>query len=130
MKITLVTAVYNRAETVAGAIASVAAQTYPQIEHLIIDGASSDGSLAAIESARHSGMRLVSEPDQGIYDALNKGFALARGEVLGLVHSDDFLAHDRVIEQVMARFADPAIDAVYGDLDYVVAADPAKVIRR
>ena len=75
-------------------------------------------------------MRVVSEPDCGIYDALNKGFALASGEVLGLVHSDDFLAHERVVERVMAAFADPQVDAVYGDLDYVSAADTERVIRR
>ena len=98
MKITIITAVYNREATVAGAIESVAGQTYPGIEHLIIDGASGDGTLAAIEPLRRAAMRVVSEPDKGIYDALNKGFALASGEVVGLVHSDDFLAHDQVIE--------------------------------
>lgn len=130
MKITIVTAVYNRAATVAGAIASVAGQSYGDIEHLIIDGASTDGTLAAVEAARHPAMRLVSEPDAGIYDALNKGFALASGEIVGLVHSDDFLAHERVIERVMAAFGDPSVDAVYGDLDYVSAADSRKVVRR
>jgi glycosyltransferase involved in cell wall biosynthesis len=130
MKITIVTAVYNRAETLSGALASVARQTYRDVEHLIIDGKSNDNTLAVIEAARHTGMRVVSEADAGIYDALNKGFALATGDVVGLVHSDDFLAHDRVLEQIMAAFADPAIDAVYGDLDYVAAANPDKVIRR
>lgn len=129
MKITIITAVYNRAGTVAGAIESVARQTYPEIEHLIIDGASTDGTLAAIEPLRRSAMRVISEPDKGIYDALNKGLTLASGEVVGLVHSDDFLAHDQVIERVMAEFADSRVDAVYGDLDYVSAADPANVVR-
>ncbi len=129
MKITLVTAVYNRAGTIAGAIRSVTAQSYREIEHLVIDGASSDDTLAVVEAHRHPGLRLVSEPDRGIYDALNKGFAMASGEVLGLVHSDDFLAHERVVERVMAAFADPLVDAVYGDLDYVAAADTERVIR-
>ena len=130
MKITIITAVYNREATVAGAIESVAGQTYPEIEHLIIDGGSTDGTLAAIETVRRAAMQVVSEPDMGIYDALNKGFAMASGEVVGLVHSDDFLAHDEVIERVMAKFADPEVDAVYGDLDYVSAANPSKVVRR
>lgn len=130
MKITIITAVYNREATIAEAIESVARQGYPEIEHLIIDGASTDGTLAAIETVRRPAMRVVSEPDNGIYDALNKGFALASGEVVGLVHSDDFLAHDRVIEQVMAAFADPHVDAVYGDLDYVSATNPAAIVRR
>lgn len=130
MKITIITAVYNREGTIAGAIESVARQSYPEIEHLIIDGASTDGTLAAIETVRRSAMRVVSEPDKGIYDALNKGFALASGEVVGLVHSDDFLAHDQVIERVMTAFADTLVDAVYGDLDYVSAANPATIVRR
>lgn len=135
MKITIITAVYNREATVAGAIASVAGQDYGDIEHLIIDGASTDGTLAEIESIRHSAMqpdamKVVSEPDAGIYDALNKGVALASGEIIGLVHSDDFLAHGQVISRVMAAFSDPAVDAVYGDLDYVSAANPANVVRR
>jgi len=130
MKISIITAVYNREATVAEAIASVARQSYPGIEHLIIDGASSDGTLAAIEPFNRPTMRVVSEPDKGIYDALNKGLAMATGEIAGLVHSDDFLAHERVIEQVMAAFADPAVDAVYGDLDYVSAANPETVVRR
>ena len=130
MKITIITAVFNRVETIAGAIESVAAQSYPDIEHLIIDGDSTDGTLDAIKTLQRSVMRVVSEPDKGIYDALNKGFALASGEVIGLVHSDDFLAHDRVIERVMAAFADPDVNAVYGDLDYVSAANPATIVRR
>jgi len=129
MKITVVTAVRNREATVGQAIASVACQTWPDIDHLVLDGASSDGTLAAIEAARHASMRLVSEPDKGIYDALNKGFALAEGEVVGLVHSDDFLAHPRVIAQVMEAFRDPSVDAVYGDLDYVSTADASKIVR-
>lgn len=130
MKITLVTAVYNRAGTIGEALASVAWQSYREVEHLIMDGGSTDGTLAAIEAAAHPAMRVISEPDRGIYDALNKGFALATGEVLGLVHSDDYLAHSRVLERVMAAFSDPAVDAVYGDLDYILAADPARVVRR
>jgi glycosyltransferase involved in cell wall biosynthesis len=130
MKITIITAVYNRVATVTGSIESVATQNYPDIEHLIIDGASTDGTLAAINSMRRSAMKVVSEPDEGIYDALNKGLALATGEIIGLVHSDDFLAHDEVVSRVMAAFSDPAVDAVYGDLDYVSAANPAKVVRR
>ena len=130
MKISIITAVYNREATVAEAIESVARHSYSGIEHLIIDGASSDGTLAAIEPYHRPTMRVVSEPDKGIYDALNKGLAMATGEIAGLVHSDDFLAHDRVIEQVMAAFADPAVDAVYGDLDYVSAANPETIVRR
>ena len=129
MKISVVTAVWNRAATVGGAIDSVAGQTHPHIEHLVIDGASTDGTIAEVEARRSSGMVVVSEPDRGIYDALNKGLARSTGEVVGLLHSDDFFADERVIERIAAAFADPAIDAVYGDLDYVSATDPARIIR-
>lgn len=129
MKISVVTAVWNRAATVGGAIDSVAAQTHPHVEHLVIDGGSTDGTLAEVEARRSPGMVVVSEPDRGIYDALNKGLAASTGEVVGLLHSDDFFAHAQVIERIAAAFADPAIDAVYGDLDYVSASDTTKVIR-
>ena len=94
MKISLITAVYNSEATVGEAIASVAAQTYHDLEHLVVEGKSRDGSLAAIERAGHKRMRLVSEPDRGIYDALNKGVRNASGDVVGFIHSDDFLAHE------------------------------------
>lgn len=129
LKISIITAVYNREHTIGQAIDSVARQTHPDLEHLIIDGASTDGTLAAVSRHGHARMQVHSGPDSGIYDALNKGMALAGGEVLGLVHSDDFLAHDRVLAQVARAFADPAVDAVYGDLDYVAAHDAARIVR-
>mgnify|MGYP001278560050 CR=1 FL=1 len=130
MKLTVITAVYNREATIAQAIASVRRQTWPDVEHLVVDGASTDGTLAAIEAVRHDRMRLVSEPDDGIYDALNKGIRLATGDVIGLVHSDDFFAHDDVLAKVAEAFREPAVDAVYGDLDYVSASDPSRIVRR
>ncbi len=129
LKLSIVTAVYNREATVAQAIASVAAQSYGDVEHVIIDGASSDGTLAEVNRHAHPGMRVISEPDRGIYDALNKGITLATGEVVGLMHSDDFFAHDRVLETVAAAFARTGADAVYGDLDYVAAGDTGRIIR-
>lgn len=130
MRLSIITAVYNREATIAQAIASVRAQTYPDVEHLVIDGASGDGTLAAIETARHERMRIISEPDAGIYDALNKGIARASGDIVGLMHSDDFFSHEGVLEKVAAAFDTPGVLAVYGDLDYVAAADVARVIRR
>lgn len=130
MKISIITAVYNRADTVGMAIDSVARQTYPNCEHLIIDGASSDGTLAMVETRRRATMRVVSEPDEGIYHALNKGIGLATGDVIGVVHSDDFLAHDQVLDKVARAFEDAEVQAVYGDLDYVSARDPLRIVRR
>lgn len=129
MKISVITAVWNSEKTVGEAIASVAAQTHPDLEHLVIEGNSPDGSLDAIRRAAHDRMRLISEPDEGIYDALNKGVRNATGEVVGFLHSDDFLAHDGVLARIAAAFEDPAVEAVFSDLDYVSQADTSRVIR-
>lgn len=130
MKITVITAVYNSEATVAQAIASVAAQTYPDVEHLVIEGKSKDGSIAAIETAAHDQMILVSEPDKGIYDALNKGISRATGDVVGFLHSDDFLAHSAVLARIAAEFADPAVEAVFSNLDYVSQSETSRIVRR
>lgn len=130
MKISIITAVYNREATITQAIASVRAQAQPNVQHIIIDGASTDGSLAAIEASRHVDMLVVSEPDGGIYDALNKGIALAVGDVVGVMHSDVFFASDRVLEKVATAFQTTGVMAVYGDLDYVSATDETRVVRR
>ncbi len=129
LKFSIITAVYNRQATIAQAISSVSNQTYSNVEHLIIDGASTDGTLAAIDRLAHPRMRIISEPDQGIYDALNKGIREAHGEIIGLVHSDDFFSHSNVLEKVALAFAATGVDAVYGDLDYVAADDTDRVIR-
>lgn len=129
MKISVITAAYKSKATVGEAIASVAAQTHPDVEHLVIDGNSEDGTLAAIERSAHNRMRLISEPDDGIYDALNKGVRNATGDVIGFIHSDDFLAHDRALAQIATAFEDPAVEAVFSDLDYVSQADTSRVIR-
>ena len=129
MKISLITAVYNSEGTVAEAINSVARQTYSNFQHVIVEGRSADGSLAAIERAAHDRMELISEPDKGIYDALNKGIARSNGDIIGFVHSDDLLAHDNVLDRIAGAFADPAVEAVFSDLDYVSATDTSRVIR-
>lgn len=128
MKVSIITAVYNSEATVCEAIGSVAAQSHCEMEHLIVEGKSTDGSLAAINRAAHNRMLLISEPDSGIYDALNKGIQTATGEVIGFVHSDDFLANNKVVERIASEFADPAVEAVFGSLDYV-ARDTSRVIR-
>jgi glycosyltransferase involved in cell wall biosynthesis len=129
MKISIITAVYKSAETVGQAIASVAGQSHRDIEHLIIEGASGDDTLAAIEAVSHDRMVVTSEPDKGIYDALNKGIRQATGDVVGLVHADDFLAHKDVLANIAVAFYDPQVEAIYGDLDYISKVDPDRVIR-
>jgi glycosyltransferase involved in cell wall biosynthesis len=130
MTISIITAVFNRAATIGHALDSVEAQTLADREHLIIDAQSTDGTVEEVQRRHSETIRLVSEPDSGIYDALNKGISLARGDIIGLVHSDDFLAHECVLERVSNAFADDAVDAVYGDLDYVSADNPDRIIRR
>lgn len=130
LKISIITAVFNRVDTIAQALASVAAQSQVGVEHIVIDGASSDGTLQLLEAERAGLSVLLSEPDNGIYDALNKGLALATGDVIGLMHSDDFYANHRVLEKVVAYFGDPGVDGVYGDLDYVAKDEPSRIIRR
>lgn len=129
MEISVITAVHNRAGTVAEALRSVAAQSHPFVHHVVQDGQSTDGSLKIIQHFSGEGQDVVSEPDQGLYDALNRGLRRARGEVVGFLHSDDFLADADVLRDVARVLADPEIDGVYGDLDYVAQNDPTRVVR-
>lgn len=129
MKISIITATYDCVATVGECLDSVASQTYADREHLVIDGASSDGTQAVLEARRGQLTELVSEPDQGRYDALNKGLARARGEVVGVLHGDDVFADPGVLARVAAAFADPGVVAVYGDLEYVSRTDPGRVVR-
>lgn len=130
MKISIVTAVFNRVGTISDALRSIESQSYQNVEHIIQDGGSADGTLDVIRQFSASSDQLVSEPDAGIYDAINKGISRASGEIIGLMHSDDFFADDTVLEQVAEAFRDQEIDGVYGDLDYVSASDTGRVVRR
>jgi len=129
LKVSVITAVFNGAKTIQDCIKSVSGQIYPNIEHIIIDGGSTDGTLEVIKRYTEKRVNIVSEPDNGIYDALNKGIRQASGEVIGLLYSDDFYAHDRVIEKVADIFMKYNIDSCYGDLQYVDKNNPDKVIR-
>jgi len=129
MKISVLTVVYNRVDTIATAIQSVTNQIHPNVEHVVVDGGSSDGTLSAINAAKIPSMSVLSEPDDGIYDALNKAIALSSGDIIGTVHSDDFFAHNRVLSTVADVLQNSAVDGVYGDLQYVAAQDPSKIIR-
>jgi len=129
MIISVVTAVYNNVAYIGRAIESVLSQDYSSIEYIVIDGGSTDGTLDVIEGYRDKIQLFVSEPDQGIYDALNKGIFLASGEVVGFLHSDDIYAHDKVISRVVESFSRLNVDAVYGDLDYVRQDNLDAVVR-
>lgn len=129
MKISIITVTWNSAATVVDTMLSVNEQTHADVEHLIIDGGSRDGTLRLVGAHGRRVAAVVSEPDQGIYDAMNKGLALATGDIVGLLNSDDFLAAPDVLATIAAAFADPNIDAVYGDVCYVRQAVSSQIVR-
>jgi glycosyltransferase involved in cell wall biosynthesis len=123
MKFSIITICYNPGPVVRSAVESVLGQSYPNIEYIIVDGGSTDGTLEWLKDIidQEAKMSLVSEPDEGLYDALNKGVRLATGDVVGFVHADDYLAHRDVIQHVADRMIETGSEAVYGDLVYVAA---------
>lgn len=129
MKISLITASYNSASTIIDTLQSVNFQTYPDIEHLVVDGGSKDGTVAIVGREGKRVHSIVSEPDKGIYDAYNKGLARATGDVIGFLNSDDFYCSDDVIAQVMKAFEDPAVEGVHADLVYVDQQNPGRIVR-
>jgi len=126
MKISIITATWNSASTIENAILSVASQTYRDVEHIIVDGNSSDATLEIVFRHEDKIDKLISEPDHGIYDAMNKGIALSTGDIVGILNSDDFYANPHVLADVARIFEDKSIDTCYGDLIYV---DPINVKR-
>ena len=131
MKISLITVVYNNEKTISHAIESVLNQDYPEIEYIVVDGASKDQTLAVINIYKDRITKIVSEPDKGMYDAMNKAIGLATGEVIGILNSDDLYAHNQVISHVMHAFEqDATLEIVYGSLNYVKADDTTQVVRR
>ena len=130
MKITVITVCFNSAASIADTLDSVAVQTHPDIEHIVIDGASTDGTVAIVQDRGKHVACFISEPDRGIYDAMNKGLGLATGDLVGFLNADDMFAHRDVVASI-ARAAqrDPAADAVYGDIVYVRADRPNQVLR-
>ena len=131
MRVTLITATYNSGASIKSCLDSVVSQDYDDFEYLIIDGKSSDDTLSIVKDyqQKYSYIKLISEKDQGIYDALNKGVVLSEGDVIGFVHSDDLLASKTVISEIVSTLKNKALDGVYGDLEYVRKEDTAKVVR-
>ena len=130
MKVSIITPVFNGKKTIRETINSVLSQEYRNIEHIVIDGYSTDGTLEMISDYNHRIAKVVSEPDRGIYDALNKGIQLSTGDIIGILHSGDLYAHDRVLQRVVDGFENQNKDSCYGDLQYVDQNDPQRVIRR
>lgn len=129
MKITVITVCFNSERHIADALVSVDGQTHGDIEHIIIDGASCDGTMDVIRAHAQPWRRVISEPDLGIYDAMNKGLSLANGELVGFLNADDALADPSAIDRLAEAARGGDRDALYSDLVYVRAANPAQVVR-
>jgi glycosyltransferase involved in cell wall biosynthesis len=130
MKISVITVVYNNEKTIESAITSVLAQTYLNVEYIIVDGGSKDDTNKIIQKYLHHNIKYISEKDNGIYDAINKGIMLSTGDVVGILNSDDFFADEGVLNRVANGFErDISLQAVYSDIAFVSSKDHSKIGR-
>ena len=129
MKITVITVAYNAQATIADTLASVAAQRGVEVEHLVIDGASTDRTVEVVTAAGYPNLRLISEADRGLYDAMNKGMRLATGEAFGFLNADDYFCRTDALALIAAAFARTSAAAVSASVAIVDAADTARVVR-
>ena len=133
MKISIITAAYNSGKTIADTFEGVLRQSYLDYEYIVVDGCSKDNTIDVImeyEPRFKGKMRWVSEPDKGIYDAMNKGIKMATGDVVGIINSDDFFTSNEVLESVAKEFGkDSSLDAIYGDIHFVKDEDITKCTR-
>ena len=131
LKFSIITATYNSSDTIESCLYSISVQSYDNIEHIIIDGNSSDDTLEKINNHPCKPSLIISEADDGIYDALNKGIKNSTGDIIGFLHSDDFFNGDRVVEKIINSFEkDQSINAVYGDCEFFSKKSKQKVIRK
>lgn len=130
LKISIITSCYNREATVRGAIESVLGQDYSNIEYIVVDGASTDNSLQVINEYKDRITKIISEPDKGMYEAINKGIRMATGDIIGLVHSDDFLYSLHTISDIVKQFQSTHADFLYGDGLFVKEDNTNKVVRK
>lgn len=127
--VSIITVSFNSSATISDTIKSVLSQSYTNIEYIIIDGSSIDNTIDLVNSFGHKISKFVSEPDLGIYDAINKGIRLAKGDIVGILNSDDFFYDNNVIEKVVRAFDEYDIDAVFGDVQFVDPINTAKRVR-
>ena len=129
LKISLITAVYNNVYGLASSLASNFQQCYPHIERILVDGASTDGTLKVLYKQVSKLDKVISEPDKGVYDALNKGINISTGEIVGFLHSDDLFPDSEVLSCVAQKFLNSKLDFLFGDLCYVNSKNPKNVVR-
>lgn len=129
MRVTIITPTYNSEKYLNDCIQSVADQDYPDIEHIVIDGKSTDGTVNIIKQHSSSIARWISEADRGMYDAINKGMAMATGDIIGILNSDDMLASKDVVSTIVDTFNKHQVDTIYGDLQYVDPDNIQKIYR-
>ena len=129
MKISVITVVLNNKSYIEDCINSVLNQSYKNVEYIVIDGGSTDGTVDAIRKYEKSISKWISEPDRGIYDAMNKGIELASGDVIGILNSDDVYFDSDVLQKIALLMSDANVDACYSDLVYVAAQNLSKVVR-
>ncbi len=132
MKISIITVTYNSARTIQDTIDSVLSQTYKDIEYIVVDGDSSDNTIEIIKKNQkrfEGNLKWLSEPDSGIYDAMNKGIRISTGDVIGILNSDDFFTSSTIVSEIVARFFVADCDAVFGDVHYVKDSNLSLPIR-
>ena len=129
MKISIITPSFNSVEIIESAIKNVLSQDYPNIEYIIIDGGSTDGTLKVIDKYKNKIAKVVSEKDKGVYDGMNKGIKLATGDIIGILNSDDFYTSENVIKKVVRTMKEKNADCCWGDLVYVDKENTDKIIR-
>jgi glycosyltransferase involved in cell wall biosynthesis len=129
VRISVITVCYNSVKTIRDTIESVIGQTYSDIEYIIVDGGSTDGTVAIISSYGTKISRFISEPDRGIYDAMNKGLKLSTGDVAGILNADDFFNTDTIIAKIATEFSNNDIDALYGDVEFIKSDKIGKIVR-
>jgi glycosyltransferase involved in cell wall biosynthesis len=129
MKVSIITVSFNSARTIQDTIRSVLSQTYPSIEYIIIDGGSTDGTKEIVRSFGHKIAIFVSEPDYGLYDAMNKGFKLATGDIIGILNSDDFYNTEMALSWMVEAIEKSHTDSAFADICYVQHNNPQKVVR-
>lgn len=129
MKVSIITVTYNAAATIRDTIESVLSQDYPNIEHIIIDGASKDNTAEIVRSYGDRIAKFVSEPDRGMYDGMNKGIQFATGDAIAILNADDYYMNSQVISTIVKHFEQHQVDSVFADLVYVKHDNPDKVVR-